>query len=80
VDDTKKARPKMDGPETPVYLRVFSRSPLQARDATTREAVVMRDMVAGDHLHAMKVEVWPQSVNRNPRKCEAGLQFAPENG
>jgi hypothetical protein len=40
----------------------------------------MRDMVAGDHLHAMKLEDWPHNVNRNLRKWEVGLQFASENG
>src|SRR6185437_1750272 len=49
-----------------------SRSPWQARDAPTREAVVMRDMVAGDHLHVMKLEDWPLSVNRNPRERRVG--------
>jgi len=40
----------------------------------------MRDMVAGDHLHVMKLEGWPRSVNRNPRERRVGLQFASSNG
>jgi len=40
----------MDGPKTPVRLRV-KRSPWQARDAPTRWAVVMRVMTTSDRVH-----------------------------